>query len=206
MKLNKLEFHLMNNPIRAFIQERYELPILRRMISTKGFESVLEIGCGNGTGTRLIKKYFKPDHITAIDIDEKMVQIAERNNRSEDISFMVMDASKLDFPDNTFDAVFNFGIIHHIPNWKDCLYELKRVLKKDGELILEDLSIESFSGFPGKLYRSLLTHPYAQMFSVDDFIQQLKMTGFSIRHFQISNPMKLFKFFSITAAEQEEPL
>ena len=189
----------MNNPLRAFIQERYELPILRKMISTKGFESVLEIGCGNGTGTRLINKYFGPGKITAIDLDEQMIQIAKKNNRAENISFMVMDASKLDFPDNTFDMVFNFGIIHHIPNWKDCLNELKRVLKKDGELILEDLSIESFSGYPGKIYRSLLAHPYERMFSVDDFMHQLKETGFPIRHIQISNPMKLFKFFSLAA-------
>jgi len=199
MKLNRLEFYLMNNPFRAFIQERYELPILSRMISTKGFEHVLEIGCGNGIGTKLINKYFKPNHITAIDLDEKMVQIAETNNRAENISFTVMDASKLDFPDNTFDAVFNFGIMHHIPNWKECLHELKRVLKKNGELILEDLSIESFSGFPGKIYRSLLAHPYEQMFSIADFISYLKEIGFSVRHFQTSNPMKLFKFFSITA-------
>jgi ubiquinone/menaquinone biosynthesis C-methylase UbiE len=55
-----------------------------------------------------------------------------------------MDASKLDFPDNHFDAVFDFGIIHHIPNWKDCIQELKRVLKPNGEVILEELSIDTF--------------------------------------------------------------
>jgi ubiquinone/menaquinone biosynthesis C-methylase UbiE len=194
----------MNNPFRAFIQEKYELRILRRMVSEKSFESVLEIGCGNGTGTRLINKYFSPKNVTAIDLDEKMIQLAGKNNGAENISFMVMDASKLDFPDNTFDAIFNFGIIHHIPNWKDCLNELKRVLKKNGELILEDLSIESFSGFPGRIYRSLTDHPYEQMFSADEFTRYLKEIGFSIRNFQLSNPMKLFKFFSISAREQEE--
>jgi ubiquinone/menaquinone biosynthesis C-methylase UbiE len=55
-----------------------------------------------------------------------------------------MDASKLDFPDGHFDAVFDFGIIHHIPNWKDCIQELKRVLKPNGEVILEELSIDTF--------------------------------------------------------------
>lgn len=199
MKLNRLEFYLMNNPLRAFIQERYELPILRKMVSEKGLDCVLEIGCGNGTGTRLINKYFSPGNITAIDLDEKMIQIAAKNNRSENISFIVMDASRLDFPDNTFDAIFNFGIIHHIPNWKECLHELKRVLKKNGELIIEDLSTESFSGFPGRIYRSFLAHPYEQMYSVDDFTRYVKGIGFSIRHFQVSNPLRLFRFFSMTA-------
>ncbi|MFO7560380.1 MAG: class I SAM-dependent methyltransferase [Desulfobacterales bacterium] len=203
MKLNKLEFFLMNNPFRAFIQERYELPILRKMVSAQGLERVLEIGCGNGAGTRLINKYFSPGNITAIDLDEKMIQIAEKNNRAENISFMVMDASKLDFPDNAFDAIFNFGIIHHIPNWKKCLNELQRVLKKNGELILEDLSIESFSGFPGKIYRSFLAHPYEQMYSIDDFTRYAKGIGFTIRNFQASNPMRLFRFFSMTAGKQK---
>jgi len=203
MILNKLEFFLMNNPLRAFIQEGYELPILRKMVSIQNPESVLEIGCGNGTGTRLINKYFHPEKITAIDLDEKMIHIAQKTNRSGNISFMKMDASKLNFPDNTFDAIFNFGIIHHIPNWKACLQELKRVLKKDGEIILEDLSIETFSGFPGILYRSLLAHPYKHMYSVDDFTGTIERIGFSIRHFQASNPMKLFRFFSMTAGKRQ---
>ena len=73
MKLNRLEFFLMNNPARAYVQEKYELPILMNMLTSKTFESVLEIGCGNGNGTKLIKKYFDPIHITAIDLDEKII-------------------------------------------------------------------------------------------------------------------------------------
>jgi ubiquinone/menaquinone biosynthesis C-methylase UbiE len=199
MKLNKLEFFLMNNPFRAFIQERYELPILNKMISSRKFESVLEIGCGNGNGTRLIKKYFNPRNITAIDLDEKMIRIAQNNNKATNITYKVMDASKLAFPDSIFDAIFDFGIIHHIPNWKDCLTELKRVIKKDGELILEELSLDTFSGFPGRFWESLLSHPYEQMFSTDDFIQQLKDVGFTINRFRKSNPMKMIKHFSLTA-------
>ena len=84
-------------------------------------------------------------------------------------SFEVVDASKLDFPDESFDAIFDFGIIHHIPNWKNCIGELRRVLKDGGKLILEALSIDTFSGFPGRLYKSLLTHPYDQMFSTEEF-------------------------------------
>jgi methylase of polypeptide subunit release factors len=71
MKLNKIEFALMNNPIRAFIQEKHEIAVLRKMFSLANIENALEIGCGNGYGTKLIKKYFRPRRIDAVDLDEK---------------------------------------------------------------------------------------------------------------------------------------
>jgi ubiquinone/menaquinone biosynthesis C-methylase UbiE len=116
------------------------------------------------------------------------------------ITFKVMDASKLDFPNESFDAIFDFGIIHHIPNWKNCIEELRRVLKDDGKLILEELSIEIFSGFPGSLYRSLLKHPYEQLFSTDEFIQHIEYVGFIINDFKKSNPFKIIQHFSLIAS------
>ena len=44
MKLNYLEFLLVNNPIRAYVQEKYELPILMNMAGSNAFDYVLEIG------------------------------------------------------------------------------------------------------------------------------------------------------------------
>lgn len=112
MILNKLEFLLMNNPIRAFIQEAHEVGVLRDMTSIGNIERALEIGCGNGNGTKLIKKYFGPKLIDAVDLDEKMINIAKKKNHDSSICHEVMDASKLSFLNNTFDAIFDFGIIH----------------------------------------------------------------------------------------------
>jgi ubiquinone/menaquinone biosynthesis C-methylase UbiE len=100
MKLNKLEFLLMNNPIRAFVQERHEVRVLRDMTSIGKVERALEIGCGNGHGTQLIKKYFGPKLIDAIDLDEKMIEIARRKNDDSSIHYHVMDASRLGFSDS----------------------------------------------------------------------------------------------------------
>ena len=105
------------------------------MTSIVNIDRALEIGCGNGHGTRLIKKYFGPRLIDAVDLDEKMIEIAIRTNDDPSIHYKVMDASKLSFPDNAFDAIFDFGIIHHIPNWRDCISEMNRVLKNGGEAI-----------------------------------------------------------------------
>ena len=202
MKLNKLEFLAMNNLIRALIQEKYELKILRSMASINNPQIALEIGCGNGNGTKLIKKYFSPKKIIGIDLDEKMIKIAKERNKDTSISYKVMDASKLDFPDKYFDAIFDFGIIHHIPNWKDSLKEIKRVLRPKGELILEDLSIDTFSKGIGKLWRILSDHPYQHMYTSKQFTDLLKEIGFTIKNCKESNPLKMFKFFSLNAVKK----
>jgi ubiquinone/menaquinone biosynthesis C-methylase UbiE len=202
MKLNYLEFLLVNNPIRAYVQEKYVLPILMNMLRLNSFDSVLEIGCGNGSGTNLIQKYFHPLHITAVDLDERMIQIARRTIQDETITFQVMDGSKLDFPNESFDAIFDFGMIHHIPNWKDCIEESKRVLKRGGKLILEEYSLDTFSGFPGLLYRLLLRHPYQQMFSTEEFVQHLENVEFKIHDFKKSNPFKMMQHFFLVAGIQ----
>jgi len=48
MKLNNLDFFFVNSPIRAYIQEKYELPILMNMLTSKAFDSVLETDVFNG--------------------------------------------------------------------------------------------------------------------------------------------------------------
>jgi ubiquinone/menaquinone biosynthesis C-methylase UbiE len=204
MKLNKFEFLLMNNPVRALVQETHEVRVFRAMTSIGGIARALEIGCGNGHGTKLIKKYFGPTLIDAVDLDEKMIVIAKRNNNDPSIHYHVMDASRLDFPDNAFDAIFDFGIIHHIPNWRDCISEMNRVLKPGGEAILEELSIDTFRTLPGRAWKVLLDHPYDKMFSKSEFIEGLVAAGFELSSFREYYPLRLFKHFSLVAKKQSD--
>jgi ubiquinone/menaquinone biosynthesis C-methylase UbiE len=200
MIMNKTEFFLMNNPVRPLIQERYEIPILRGMLMiNKDFHNALEIGCGNGDGTRLIKRHFKPARIEAIDLDERMIRIAQRRNDDHSVNFRVMDAAELAYPDDSFDVIFDFGIIHHIPNWRDCMFELARVSRDRGYLLLEELAIESFSGFPGILWKKALAHPYEQMFSFNALENCLAEAGFTIINKKYSNPLGMLRLISLTA-------
>ncbi len=78
MRLNLLEFCLMNNNVRRFIQEHYEFNILKKMMFSKQLQSVLEIGCGSGNGSRLINDCFHPQTIVGIDFDERMIKLAKQ--------------------------------------------------------------------------------------------------------------------------------
>ena len=47
-------------------------------------------------------------------------------------------AGKIDFPDNTFDLITSFGVLHHIPNVSFVLNEILRVLKPGGYFLLRE--------------------------------------------------------------------
>ena len=168
----------MNNSIRRLIQRTVEVKKLVQICNFPVGERVLELGCGSGYGTKLIKKHFKPEKISAIDLDERMIKIANKNNTDANITFIVGDATKLPFSNNTFDAVFELGIIHHIPNWRDSIKEIFRVLKPGGQIIIEDLSLETFNSFIGKFLKRFFRHPYSKMYREQEFIDYLTKMRF----------------------------
>ena len=71
-----------------------------------------------------------------------MNKLAKKKIRTKNIEYSVMDATNLSFKNNFVDAVFDFGIIHHIPDWKKCIKEVHRVLKPNGEFLIEDFFLE----------------------------------------------------------------
>jgi ubiquinone/menaquinone biosynthesis C-methylase UbiE len=178
MLMNKTEFWLMNNPVRRALMF-FEARKLKKMAGKNSFGSILELGCGEGQGTKNVLRLFSPSSIHAIDLDPKMIARAKQRVNDKRVTFAVGDAANLSFAkDASFDAVFDFGIIHHIPNWQDCLDEVNRVLKPGGLFLLEDLSIESFTKGPlGKTMHRMLEHPYDRMYTKAAFEEELKRLG-----------------------------
>jgi ubiquinone/menaquinone biosynthesis C-methylase UbiE len=163
-----------------------------------GNKQVLEIGCGNGEGAVVIKKYFSPSKIIASDFDPNLIAFAKSNIYDPVIDFEQQDAAKLNYKNNQFDGIFSFKVIHHIPNWKDCVGELYRVLKKRGKVYIIDMSIEDFNSIWGKILKLITTHPYQSMYRREEFIDYLKKTGFKIIEKASSNKF-LDQYFVIIA-------
>src|SRR6201997_1977643 len=98
---------------------------------------VLEVGIGTGISLPLYAPHVR---IFGTDISEAMLRKAKR--RATDLKLKnveglaVMDAEKLEFPDNSFDVVMAQYVVTAVPNPEAALDEFVRVLRPGGELII----------------------------------------------------------------------
>ena len=93
--------------------------------------NVLEIGCGTGLYSNLLRQDFA--NFVATDVSHDM--LAELNKNYPEIKTMQADATNLaQFKDKTFDFVFCMSVLHHIDEGQrvQALREMRRVLKPGG--------------------------------------------------------------------------
>jgi ubiquinone/menaquinone biosynthesis C-methylase UbiE len=178
MKLNPAERLLVNNLARAAVQMFYEGPLLRRLGGTVQGGSVLEIGCGRGAGIEVIFRQFGAAHVYGLDLDPLQIERARKRLESKyagRVSFMQGDAEQLPFADASFDAVFDFGALHHVPNWQRSIAEVRRVLKPGGKFFFEEVTRAALGRW---IYRKFFVHPAENRFSESEFLAELEIHGF----------------------------
>jgi ubiquinone/menaquinone biosynthesis C-methylase UbiE len=140
MRLGRTEFAMMNNPIRRFLQRHVEFRVFQQHLRKRKIDltnkAILDAGCGSGYSTGLIASKFVPSRLVAFDLMPEQIALAKRRGLNADI--LVGDMTHVELPDNTFDAVFIFGVLHHIPSWRNALREMARVLGPKGVLLVEE--------------------------------------------------------------------
>jgi ubiquinone/menaquinone biosynthesis C-methylase UbiE len=166
----------MNNPVRAAVQRRFEAGRLLRMGGPMHGGAALEVGCGRGVGAEIVLDSFGADTVDGFDLDPRMVaqaraRLAPRGARAR---FWVGDATAIPVPDASYDAVFDFGIIHHVPDWRRALAEVRRVLKPGGRLYAEEV-LDRFILNP--VVRRVLDHPEDDRFDRAGFSAALAEAG-----------------------------
>ena len=180
MKLNWVEKLLMNNPVRAAVQRHYEAPLLERLGGRVEGGRVLEVGCGRGIGTEIIFEHFGAQYIEAFDLDPDMVGRAlYRLDRyvPDRLRLRVGDVTAIDAEDGSFDAVFDFAIIHHVPHWQAAISEIARVLRSGGRFFFEEVTTRALNRWS---YRTFLKHPKENRFSTAEFIHELEAQGIGV--------------------------
>jgi len=178
MKLNGAERWLVNSHARALVQRFYEMPLLRRLGGTVDGGRVLEVGCGRGVGLPLILESFQAATAHGIDLDPAQIARALRRIKEQydsRIDLKVASVTELAFADASFDAVFDFGILHHVPAWQTGVAEIRRVLKPGGRFFFEEVTAAALNRW---IYRTFFEHPRENRFSEVDFLNELRRHGF----------------------------
>jgi ubiquinone/menaquinone biosynthesis C-methylase UbiE len=120
-------------------RQRYELqPHILDIISKIDWRGkrVLEIGAGVGTDARNI--IGRGGVYVGINVDRGSTETTSRALRAFSLPGVALEcnATSLVFPDSTFDVVYSFGVLQHIPEVGKAVAEIRRVLKPGGELLV----------------------------------------------------------------------
>ena len=97
---------------------------------------ILDVGCGIGYFEEMLPKL----NIIGLDSSEAMLEEARKQS---DKKFVLGNAQELDFPDQSFDAVFMVTTLEFVENYKKAVDETARVLTPRGKLVVMMLNPES---------------------------------------------------------------
>lgn len=185
MKLNSIEKALMNNPVRALVQRHHEAALMERLGGRVEGLRILEIGCGRGVGTEIIFERFGAREVQALDVDPDMIALAQRRLSAfpaSRLTLFVGDAAAIEAEDASYDAVFDFAIIHHVPVWQRAVAEVARVLKPGGKFFFEEVTKQALDRW---FYRTFLDHPKTNRFTALEFIAELERQGIMVGEKQL---------------------
>lgn len=154
---------------------------------------VLELACGTGTVSQLVKKK-APNVITyGIDHSPKMIEIA----RTRIDNCMIGDIEDLPFEDGYFDAVYIHSALHHFPDLAQIMNEARRVLKDghfffiqepnkhriqatNGVRILRWLAGHFVKKYPDVSHLEVRPSEVHDTITMDQVVEPLKNAGFEI--------------------------
>lgn len=169
-----------------------KISLAKKLLSQIKFKNCLDVGCASGYMISEVSKEFPNAEYFAIDIYDKAIKYAKK--LYPHIEFKVASAAKLPFKNNFFDLILFYETIEHVQNPKECLAEMKRVLRKGGTLILT-MDSGSFlfrlvwfiwERSKGKIWKGAHLHPFYHK----ELEQLIKDAGFKIKN-------KIFSFLGM---------
>lgn len=119
----------------------------------------LELGCGNGTYSRILAK--TASRLYATDLSDQMLaESGQRLKQYDNIIIEKQNCLALSYPDAGYDFVVMVNLLHVIDNPKKAVLESKRVLKKNGRLLVISFTMEGmpFMARMNMIYRYLRTY------------------------------------------------
>jgi len=142
-------------------------------------KTVLDIACGSGYGAYIISKVGKCKRVAGVDNSIETIDFVLNNYLTSNANFCVGDVKNVPLKSNLFDVIISFETIEHLINYEQFLLELKRLLKKNGQLFISTPNKEVECAFYGSNYKNSLGEFHHQAFNSREFLSILR------KHFQV---------------------
>ncbi len=111
-------------------------------------KTIIDIGCGPGNSTQILRKRWPRADIVGLDKSEKMIEQARTDHPGQ--TWIIGDASTLE-TERRFDIVFSNAVIHWIPDHHRLIPRLFHIVRKDGIF-----AIQVPANYESPLYKIIL--------------------------------------------------
>ncbi len=128
----------LENLLRAEIDPAYSqrARVIFEQIEKEKPLKILDAGCGRGFYLNALSFFPFIKEIHGVDINNQYLKIAKKNCLDKRVKIIKAGLYSLPYPDNYFDCIIASEILEHVKDDKKALFELKRILKKNGTLII----------------------------------------------------------------------
>ncbi|MBN4073839.1 methyltransferase domain-containing protein [bacterium AH-315-E07] len=157
-------------------------------LSLAGDENVLDIGCGDGRITQKFAQTIKTGSVIGINQSQSMVQLANETFSSENLSFIQMDATKINL-DTKFDIVFSNATLHWVSDHPAVLQSLKKNLNKNAKILFQMGGFGNARELLESVTQVTASEKWEKYF--DDFI--FPYTFFDVRDYEVWLPAYGYK-------------
>lgn len=146
--------------------------------------SVFEFGCG--TGTSALNLAPNAGKILATDISGEMIAIAREKVAAAgiaNVTFEKMTPDDPSLPTAAFDIVLGFNVVHLMPDWRNALRDVHRLLKPGGLFISKTPCVgemNPFIRFAIPVAQLFGKAPYVDAFRAEALEREIVDAGFSI--------------------------
>ena len=166
---------------------------LMNFISNKTYKSILEIGCGTGFLTKLIKENINYEKLTAVDIVKECESYIK--DIDSNIEFIAIDIEEfLKTNSNKYDLIVSNASLQWVDNFEEVINSLEKILSPKGELIFSTFGPENFREIYhvlGNTLKYYSTTELQQMFSSAQIETEIHILAFEtpkdvLRHLQLT--------------------
>jgi demethylmenaquinone methyltransferase/2-methoxy-6-polyprenyl-1,4-benzoquinol methylase len=103
---------------------------------------IVDLATGTGDLALALQKKLPDAEVTGVDFLPEMLELAQRKGVRQTV---LADAMKLPFPDASFDCVTVAFGLRNMENWRGARFEMSRVLRRDGHLLVLEFSLPTIS-------------------------------------------------------------